>query len=68
MSATTVYPNPHYPPASAFDHNTSNTPHHHLYRRPSQPGLPIYSNQCTPVPTASGFGVSDQFQGQKVLL
>ena len=64
MSATTVYPNPYYPPVSAFNHNPSN-PAHHLYRRPSQPGLPIYSNQCTPVPTASGFGVSDQYTGSE---
>ena len=64
MSATTVYPNPYYPPASAFNHNPSNPPPR-LYRRPSQPGLPIYSNQCTPVPTASGFGVSDQYTGSE---
>jgi hypothetical protein len=65
MSATTVYPNPYYPPTSAFNHNPSNPPLHHLYRRPSQPGLPIYSNQCTPVSTASGFGVSDQYTGSE---
>ena len=64
MSATTVYPNPYYPLVSAFNHNPSNPPNH-LYRRPSQPGLPIYSNQCTPVSTASGFGVSDQYTGSE---
>jgi hypothetical protein len=56
MSATTVYPNPYYPSASAFNHN----PPPNVYRKPSQPGLPICSNQCTPVPSATSFGVSDQ--------
>ena len=59
MSATTVYPNPCYPPGSAFNHNPpNNSPH--IFRRPSLPGLAIYPNQCTPVPVASALGVSDQ--------
>lgn len=60
MSATTVFP-PHNPPVPSFDHNQSMPSR--LYRRPSQPGVPIYSNQCTPVPTSSAFNVSDQQVG-----
>ena len=61
MSATTtVYSAPYYPPAPAFNHNSNNPPSH-LYRRPSQPGgVPVPSNQCTPVPASNAFGVSDQ--------
>lgn len=59
MSATTVYPAPYYPPpTTTFIHNSAN-PAPHLYRRPSQPGIPPYSNQCPPVPNTSSFTVSD---------
>lgn len=65
MSATTVYSAPYYPPpASAFNHNSNNPPPH-LYRRPSQPGgVPVPSNQCTPVPASNPFGASEQQSGQ----
>jgi PHO85 cyclin-6/7 len=60
MSVTTVYSAPYCPPAPAFNHNSNNPPPH-LYRRPSQPGgVPVPSNQCTPVPPANSFGVSEQ--------
>jgi PHO85 cyclin-6/7 len=59
MSATTIYPAPYYPPpTAAFNHTPSNPPR--LYRRASQPGLPVYSNQCTPVSVSTSYGVSDQ--------
>ena len=59
MSATTVYPAPYYPPTTTtFIHNPAN-PAPHLYRRPSQPAIPTYSNQCPPVPNTSSFTVSD---------
>ena len=57
MSATTVYSAPYYPPAT-YNHNQSNPPL--IYRRPSQPGLPTSSAQCTPVPASASFTVSDQ--------
>lgn len=57
MSATTVYSAPYYPPAT-YNHNQSNPPL--IYRRPSQPGLPTSSAQCTPVPSSTSFSVSDQ--------
>lgn len=63
MSATTVYPAPYYPPTTTtFIHNSANPTPHHLYRRPSQPGIPTYSSQCPPVPNTSSFTVSDQQQ------
>jgi PHO85 cyclin-6/7 len=62
MSATTVYhPSATYYPPPQFTHDPSN-PQPSIYRRPSHPGVPIYSNQCTPVPSASSFGVSEQQQ------
>jgi len=60
MSATTVYPAPYYPPTTTtFIHNPTN-PTPHLFRRPSQPGIQTYSNQCPPIPNTSSFTVSDQ--------
>lgn len=56
MSATTVYPATFYPPPATFNHTPSNPAH--VYRRPSQPAAPIYSNQCATVPTASSFDAS----------
>jgi len=66
MSATTVYSAPYHPPVPAFNHNSHNPPSH-LYRRPSQPGgVPVPSNQCTPVPASNNFGVSEQQAVQQV--
>ena len=59
MSATTVYPAPYHPSSTtAFGHNVAN-PAPHLYRGPSQPGLPTYSDQCPPIHNTSSFTVSD---------
>ena len=58
MSATTVYPATFYPPPATFNHPASNPAH--VYRRPSQPTAPIYSNQCTTIPTTSSFDASGQ--------
>jgi Cyclin len=58
MSAASVYPPPYHPGSSTFNHNPPTPPR--VFRRPSQPGAPAYSNQCVPAPTASAFTVSDQ--------
>lgn len=55
MSATTVYSAPYYPPPqTVYNHNPPSNPPV-LYRRPSQPAVPIYSNTCTPISASSTF-------------
>src|ERR1700737_1098481 len=58
MSATTtVYATPYYPPTAAYPQSSSNPSH--IYRRPSQQGLPGYNGQFQTAPPPPPLSLSD---------